>query len=782
MSLATHHSAGLASPPLASPLRQLNAAAAGPLPTKFASSWTQLTTNPTLFAGQTPAASARFFQDLFCLRVNAHVLVEHLDQLELDDLVDKYRNNVTQLFTNAVKVLKESDKSDTRRDNVVETLIPFLRNVLARRYSNFSFDVMTLLAGSLERSDSVFTDLVSSIDLILQETSYPTELRHRTLQLAVVLVTSINQGSVNAFFLRRDLFSTLVKFMSDPATSPFAFESALLLGLLANFRKYEARNPYLVRIEDFVDEVVMRRIIGVVTAICTQTRQVYTAITDDEPPSFIASLTSLVYSLRLTELLSGGFSLSLPPAPGSTISSNSNGKGPEATPLLSSDGKESGAGHENGNGNGNGNGNEEGSANGAPTKEAPNDVESRRPSIADLAPGPPSSKKRDEKKDESAFRLMPAEVIVILLPFYDLLNSNKAFCGLVFNETLDGAPPPLPPALISLSSYVLCHAAVSARARAYSRLCLILLTILVEEGEGKLATEGVQIRLCRQRQPMLPHNNTRRPPIAAMLDTAVIYLRHNLHKRLDVETYMVCLLLVQRIMQQLKTERVRLNYDWVTLWRSILTLAGFIVSKLDELRLVSDKVDALIAQIFVVLNYAAYWGETIFPTSTTSVLLHYELLHSDIILNSLAALLTPSTSSNSDAPAALLTPPLAKAPNVRDTPSRSGFFSNGGSSHAQPLSSPSPTVALDCVANVRSIITFFTTRVDELLKASSEDESIEAEQVMRLIEQNLAKLDLVDSPAMADLRRYTESGGHEQYFRAFSKVACTDVLALIPES
>ena len=61
-----------------------------------------------------------------------------------------------------------------------------------------------------------------------------------------------------AFFLRRDLFSTLVKFMSDPATSPFAFESALLLGLLANFRKYEARNPYLVRIEDFVDEVVMR--------------------------------------------------------------------------------------------------------------------------------------------------------------------------------------------------------------------------------------------------------------------------------------------------------------------------------------------------------------------------------------------------------------------------------------------------------------------------------------------------------------------------------------------
>lgn len=197
---------GPASPALASPLLQVNADQLGPLPTKFGSSWQELCQNPTLFAGQTPATAARFFQDLFCLRVNAHVLVEHISQLEIEDLLGKYRvssaafcdlvegmskrtganraspgraaqNNVTQLFTNAVKILKEADKSDIRRVNVVEvssrdnsalpgadrcpavpqTLIPFLRNVLARRYSNFSFDVMTLLAGSLERSDSVFT-------------------------------------------------------------------------------------------------------------------------------------------------------------------------------------------------------------------------------------------------------------------------------------------------------------------------------------------------------------------------------------------------------------------------------------------------------------------------------------------------------------------------------------------------------------------------------------------------------------------------------------------------
>lgn len=34
-------------------------------------------------------------------------------------------------------------------------------------------------------------------------------IRHKTLQLALSIVSAINQGSINAYFLRRDLFSTL---------------------------------------------------------------------------------------------------------------------------------------------------------------------------------------------------------------------------------------------------------------------------------------------------------------------------------------------------------------------------------------------------------------------------------------------------------------------------------------------------------------------------------------------------------------------------------------------
>lgn len=82
-------------------------------------------------------------------------------------------------------------------------------------------------------------------------------VRHRVLQLALTLVACANQSPLTSYFLRRDLFSTLVAFIADDSTKQFAFESALLLGLLANYRKSEARNPYVVRIQDFVEEGIM---------------------------------------------------------------------------------------------------------------------------------------------------------------------------------------------------------------------------------------------------------------------------------------------------------------------------------------------------------------------------------------------------------------------------------------------------------------------------------------------------------------------------------------------
>ena len=112
--------------------------------------------------------------------------------------------------------------------------------------------------------------------------------------------------------------------------------------------------------------------------------------------------------------------------------------------------------------------------------------------------------------------------------------------------------------------------------------------------------------------------------IASLIDSVLLFLRHNLKKNLDVESYVcvhrilasldpvrtdedevcvhrIALRLFQRIMQQLKTEKVKLEYEWSTMWNSILTLSSFIVEHVKELRMISDKVDNLISQVRYVL-------------------------------------------------------------------------------------------------------------------------------------------------------------------------------------
>ncbi|BGP39069.1 hypothetical protein JCM10449v2_003007 [Rhodotorula kratochvilovae] len=817
--------------PLASPLRQLNTQGHAPQ-SKLQHSWHALTHNPLLFTQGNPAPSPdRWFADFFCLKPSAKAQSTALAALSTLDLTGPYQHNISLLFSNAVRVLKSAPAADVTRSNAVETLIPLCRDVLGRRYPDQSEDVLAVLAGGLDRSDQVFTDLVSAIDLTLQDSHIPLTVRHRTLQLALIIVASVNQGALVAFFLRRDLFSTLVSFIADRETQHFAFESALLLGLLANYRKSEARNPYGVRIEDFVEEGVMERIIDVTATVCLRARNAYIALADDTPASFVASLSSLVWStLRLSsEFFTGGFALPPPPPPpgaarrkgkeravegGSEAGEGDsepdrpvpsltiNGGEPPlspvpevATPVVAPTAPDAPAAAVNG----------ESSAAASTSASFP----SPAPAPA-LAPAPTPSPSPKPRAEDAPFAALPPAMLVLLLPFYELLNSNKTFCSLVFGPRSSPSTPPLPETLISLTSYLVCHASVSPRARLYARLSLVLCMILVEEGEGKLSApststgeEGTEgIRVCRQRHPMLPQRDPARVvPLSAMIDAVVVFLRHNLRKRLDVETYAVALRLLQRTFQQLKAERVRLARDWVIVWRAMLSLASFIVSHSIELRSFSDKVDTLISQLFITLAYAAYWAAQLLPSPAAQAELFYEILHADATLSALSDLLgitsiaspvVPQTSS-SGATTPTGAPPFPPF-NRRDTPTRANFFALqapispakgvGAARLGGGGGSGGGFVATECISNLRSVITFFSGPINQLRLTKAAADEVDPEELLAVIEANLGGVELIESAAMGDLRRYaaeegSKGGATEEYFRRLGEVACADTLALM---
>jgi hypothetical protein len=104
-------------------------------------------------------------------------------------------------------------------------------------------------------------------------------VRHQALQLALIFMCGVGQLSPGAYFLRVDLFPSLVlvrasvmmvvrclnyhrQFIKSPETEQYTFEAVLLLAILANFHKSDAArlNPYLHRIRETHDRDLMDKI------------------------------------------------------------------------------------------------------------------------------------------------------------------------------------------------------------------------------------------------------------------------------------------------------------------------------------------------------------------------------------------------------------------------------------------------------------------------------------------------------------------------------------------
>lgn len=88
----------------------------------------------------------------------------------------------------------------------------------------------------------------------------------------------------------------------------------------------------------------------------------------------------------------------------------------------------------------------------------------------------------------------------------------------------------------------------------------------------------------------------------------------------------------------------------------------------------------------------------------------------------------------------------------------------------------------ESISNIRSSGSHFSNLINQLRAAQPNPiEEPEAEDILRVIEQNLGGVELVESAAMGDLRREGEGGsGLESYFRGLVGVVCGDTLGLIP--
>ena len=110
-----------------------------------------------------------------------------------------------------------------------------------------------------------------------------------------------NEGMFNAFCKRHCLPE---KFIQDSDTTSRAFGPFTLLGLLANYNKFEFQNPYRLRLDDFVNEGIIRKIIKSVGHTCTNIRGEYVKVQDDLPDGW--TITNTLSMIGLGAIAPGG--------------------------------------------------------------------------------------------------------------------------------------------------------------------------------------------------------------------------------------------------------------------------------------------------------------------------------------------------------------------------------------------------------------------------------------------------------------------------------------------
>ncbi|KAF9300911.1 hypothetical protein BGZ74_007337 [Mortierella antarctica] len=533
--------------------------------------------DPSMVHGKDPDV---FWDELFLIKVNADYLSSSLRETTEDQLL-AIKDGINSIFLHAVQTMR--DPLPQRRLHAMQTLTIVLGEIFRKKFHNWSFDVIHLLTG-LSHADLVFRTLVQGLAQIL-DSEESMELRVVALRLAIALVCgndNVNKNSLNEYFMQKDIFSSVAKFFMIVDSADLAFEALALMGLLANYNKYETQNPYLAQLTALNDETILQKMALVITVSCDKMRRSYIAVADDDELSTVSKMTS-------------AFSY--------------------VTGMLW------------------------------------------------------NPKSQDSSATDAAFAELPDGRATILLVMYDLLYTNRRFRRVFLNfSTTTSAlaqlqlnnKQPDPSAdvnnktdkesglaiYLSLASYLFQHNRTH-RTSPYTHLCLITLLILVEDPtlypyicsiprsqdaspsiHGQQASE-TSVRLCRQRQPVLPKVKQARPLGAVLLDVILGFLKHNMKKKMQIDSFRIAISIIISLASRFKSLRVRLSYHWVEMWNTLLGVVKFLHTNMKVFQNLPEARD-LVAEVIDLVNYFVTYGDLIMPDPASLYALYYEIVRSGI--------------------------------------------------------------------------------------------------------------------------------------------------------
>ncbi|EAS36117.3 uncharacterized protein CIMG_01471 [Coccidioides immitis RS] len=233
-----------------------------------------------------------FWREFLLLPPDRPSLAEMLNRIGPDDMLH-IQAQTQRLFARAIR--ESASGRAPVNSHALETLSTFLGGVLSKKYTNPSADIITILAG-LHEVDQVFSEFVSVLDGIIRNGTN-LDLRSKAVDSAIAITSGAYKTGLISYFMHRDLFPSLMKLVHDSDTPMQIFKPFLLLGLLANYNKFEFQNPYQLRLDDFVNEATISKIVRGVGNTCSILRNSYVAVQDDLPEGWTWSGTLAFFGL-----------------------------------------------------------------------------------------------------------------------------------------------------------------------------------------------------------------------------------------------------------------------------------------------------------------------------------------------------------------------------------------------------------------------------------------------------------------------------------------------------
>lgn len=204
---------------------------------------------------------------------------------------------------------------------------------------------------------------------------------------------------------------------------------------------------------------------------------------------------------------------------------------------------------------------------------------------------------------------LPLQIMSLTIATYEAVSANKVYARLLLecpaspssgSQSLENKSPPFA-TFLSLCTFLFQNQHKVTRAALYSRLCLLILRIIVESPvtaanassstspsllvDDELRTSSIIV--ARQRAPYLPLATSEtsnsgahqgRLLIEGLLDALQCALRYNMKRILDVEMYLLALTTLFQTIHFLRQAKFQVEYHWSELWKTLMSLIRFINS------------------------------------------------------------------------------------------------------------------------------------------------------------------------------------------------------------